>query len=543
MQKRQKQLRKLKENSAMRNFFILTITFLLASLSANSQVKDSELEKIQLSWQLITSFYVDSVDTQGLAEEAIVAMLERLDPHSVYIPAEDVKTMNEPLDGNFEGIGIEFMILKDTLLVVATIPGGPSEKVGLMAGDHIIEIESENVAGVGLTNSDVFDMLRGPKGTEVQLTILRDDKRLNFIVERDEIPIHSLEASYLISPKTGYIKISRFSQSTYQEFEEGLKELKENDIENLVLDLRGNGGGYLKAALDIADEFIGERRLLLYTDGMAIPRSEYHSKPGDLWENGKLIVLIDEGSASASEIVAGAVQDWDRGIIMGRRSFGKGLVQRPFTLQDGSEIRLTIAKYFTPSGRSIQKPYHNGLSEYHSEIFERFEHGEFMYADSVHMPDSLVYNTLEKNREVYGGGGIVPDVFIPMDTTYYTDYYRDLVASGTVNRLVMDMLDENRDLWKERFPAFPDFSSEFEVPDSFIDELVKKGEENDIAPNQKELSISEEWIRLQIKALIARNLWDTGKYYQTINPALPFFDKVIELVENEDQYSKVFEKR
>ena len=512
-------------------------------MSANSQVNDSELEKIQLSWQLITAFYVDSVNTHELAEEAIIAMLEKLDPHSVYIPAEEVKAMNEPLDGNFEGIGIEFMILKDTLLVVSTIPGGPSEKVGMMAGDRILEIDGENVAGIGLTNSDVFDMLRGPKGTEVQLTILRDDRSLNFIVERDEIPIHSVEASYLISPETGYIKISRFSQSTHQEFREGLKELKETDIENLVLDLRGNGGGYLKAALDIADEFIGERRLLLYTDGMAIPRSEYHSKPGDLWEKGKLIVLIDEGSASASEIVAGAVQDWDRGIIMGRRSFGKGLVQRPFTLQDGSEIRLTIARYFTPSGRSIQKPYDNGLSEYHSEIFERFEHGEFMYADSVHMPDSLVYNTLEKKRKVYGGGGIVPDVFIPMDTAYYTDYYRDLVASGTMNRLVMDMLDENREMWKEQFPAFSDFSSRFEVPDSFIDELVEKGEENDIVPNRQELSISEYWIRLQIKALIARNLWDTGKYYQVINPALPFFDEVIELVESEDKYSKVFEKR
>lgn len=527
----------------MRNVFILTITFLVASLSANSQVNDSELEKIQLSWQLIAAFYVDSVNTHELAEEAIIAMLEKLDPHSVYIPAEDVQAMNEPLDGNFEGIGIEFMILKDTLLVVSTIPGGPSEKVGMMAGDHILEIDGKNVAGIGLTNSDVFDMLRGPKGTEVLLTILRDDKSLNFVVERDEIPIHSVEASYLISPEAGYIKISRFSQSTHQEFIEGLKKLKESDIETLVLDLRGNGGGYLKAALDIADEFIGERRLLLYTDGMAIPRSEYHSKPSDLWEKGKLIVLIDEGSASASEIVAGAVQDWDRGIIMGRRSFGKGLVQRPFTLQDGSEIRLTIARYFTPSGRSIQKPYDNGLSEYHSEIFERFEHGEFMYADSVHMPDSLVYNTLEKKRKVFGGGGIVPDVFIPMDTTYYTDYYRDLVASGTMNRLVMDMLDENREMWKEQFPAFSDFSSRFEVPDSFIDELVEKGEENDIVPNRQELSISEYWIRLQIKALIARNLWDTGKYYQTINPALPFFNKVIELVENEDKYSKVFEKR
>jgi carboxyl-terminal processing protease len=524
----------------MRLLILLAFVFVIAR-PVSGQTKDPELDKLRLAWQLISTFYVDSVDDHKMAEEAIVAMLEKLDPHSVYIPEEEVQAMNEPLDGNFEGVGIEFMILKDTLTVVSTIPGGPSEKVGLMAGDRIVGIDGENVAGTGLSNSDVFDLLRGPKGTEVRMTVLRDQKKLDFIVERDEIPIFSLEASYLMMPKTGYIKISRFAQSTHQEFTEALLELKKQNIENLVLDLRGNGGGYLKAALDIADEFIGGKRMLLYTDGVAIPRSEYDSRPGDLWENGKLAILIDEGSASASEIVAGAVQDWDRGVIIGRRSFGKGLVQRPFSLPDGSEIRLTIAKYYTPSGRSIQKPYEEGLKEYHREIYERFQHGEMMHSDSVHLPDSLMFSTLKKGRKVFGGGGIVPDVFVPLDTSNYTDYYRDLVASGSVNRLVMDKLDIYRDEWKSKYPAFTDFDKEFEIPEEFINELTERGENTGISFKEEQLEISLSWLKLQMKALIARNLWSTSEYYQTLNPAIPLFNKVKQVIKNEERYSEVFE--
>jgi carboxyl-terminal processing protease len=518
----------------------IVFVFLVFFGRLSAQENDQELNKVQLAWQLVSTFYVDSVDTHLMAEEAIKAMLEKLDPHSVYIPAEEVNAMNEPLDGNFEGVGIEFMILKDTLTVVATIPGGPSEKVGMMAGDRIIEIDEENVAGVGLSNSDVFEMLRGPKGTEVRLSVHRDNKILAFIVERDEIPIFSVEAYYQMTPKTGYIKISRFAQSTHKEFKSALISLKNEGIDNLVLDLRGNGGGYLKAALDIADEFIGSRRLLLYTDGLAIPRSEYQSGPGGLWEDDPLIILIDEGSASASEIVAGAVQDWDRGVIVGRRSFGKGLVQRPFSLPDGSEIRLTIAKYYTPSGRSIQKSYENGRKEYRSEIYERYLHGEFMHSDSISLPDSLVFKTMIQDREVLGGGGIVPDVFVALDTAYYTDYYRDLVASGSVNRLVMDKLDLNRDNWKNEYNAFSDFNNRFVVPDAFIDELAQKGDSTGIAIKEEQLETSRVWIKRQIKALIARNLWGTSEYYQTLNPFLPFFDKVIELVEDRNQYLEIF---
>jgi len=521
-------------------FLLLVTAFLLTFSSAHAQLDDPELDKVRLSWQLIATFYVDSVDTHEMAEEAITAMLERLDPHSVYIPAEEVEAMNEPLDGNFEGIGIEFMILKDTLMVVSTIPGGPSEKVGLKAGDRIVVIDGENVTGIGLANSDVFDLLRGPKGSEVRVKVLRGSQFLAFTIERDKIPIFSIEASYLMSQKTGYIKISRFAQSTHREFTNALKELKEQGIDNLVLDLRGNGGGYLKAALDIADEFIDGERLLLFTDGMAIPRSEYHSRSGQLWEKGNLVVLIDEGSASASEIVAGAVQDWDRGVIMGRRSFGKGLVQRPFSLPDGAEIRLTIAKYYTPSGRSIQKSYDEGLEDYHGEIYERFQHGEMMHSDSIDMPDSLIYNTLRTERKVFGGGGIMPDIFIPMDTAYYTPYYRDLVASGSVNRFVMDKLDLNREEWLAEYSSFADFNNRFVVPGEYIEQLTQRAADSGVEMEEEQLEISLAWIKLQMKALIARNLWSTSEYYQTMNPGLPFFETVIEVIEDQPTYLKVF---
>ncbi|MGM0377129.1 MAG: S41 family peptidase [Bacteroidota bacterium] len=524
----------------IRNIFILSLVLLLSVGHSAAQDQEQDLKKVELAWQLISNFYVDSVESDEVAEEAIKGMLKELDPHSVYIPPEEVEAMNEPLEGNFEGIGIEFMIVDDTLTVVSTIPGGPSEKVGLMAGDRIVEVDEEDVAGVGLSNNDVFDLLRGPKGTEVKLGVLRDEERLSFTIERDEIPIHSVEASYKMTPQTGYIKISRFSETTHQEFTDALEKLKEDQVNNLVLDLRGNGGGYLKASLDIADEFIGERRLLLYTDGKSIPRSDYNSSSGGLWEDGRLIVLINEGSASASEIVAGAVQDWDRGIIMGRRSFGKGLVQRPFPLPDGAEIRLTIARYYTPSGRSIQKPYENGEEEYREEIFERYQHGEFVHADSVNFPDSLVFKTKKKGRKVYGGGGIFPDVFLPLDTAHYTDYYRDLVASGTVNRFVIDKMDEYRDQWEEEYSTFAEFDEEFQIPGHFIESLIARGEENGIEQDEEELERSLSWMKTQMKALVARNMWDNSEYYQILNPAMPFFERVIRVIEDRELYSETF---
>ncbi len=522
---------------------IILLLLLFAGHSVSGQAVDKELNKLQLAWQLISSFYVDTVDEHAMTEKAIRAMLEELDPHSVYIPAEEIQAMNEPLDGNFEGVGIEFMILHDTLVVVSTISGGPSERVGLMAGDRIVKIDGGNVASVGLSTKGVFDALRGPRGSQVNLSVVRGVARdlLNFTIERDKIPIFSIEAAYMATPQTGYIKISRFAQSTHEEFVVALEKLKKEGMENLLLDLRGNGGGYLKAALDVADEFIGNRNLLLFTQGLAVPRSEYKASNGGLWEKKPLVILLDEGSASASEIVAGAVQDWDRGVIIGRRSFGKGLVQRPFPLYDGSEIRLTIAQYYTPTGRCIQKPYDKGRGDYQSEIDERYLNGEMMHRDSIHLADTLNFQTLVRKRPVFGGGGIMPDVFVPLDTSMYSDYYRDLAASGVINRFVMNQMDLNREEWKGVYPSFKVYNEKFSIPEQSIDLLVKQGEAAGIAANADQLSVSRSLIETQLKALIARNLWSTTEYYEVMNPGMLFFEKAIRYIENQDLYSDIFE--
>lgn len=513
------------------------IVFLLLTgfHSVSAQNVDKELSKLQLAWQLISTFYVDSVNKHELTENAIRAMLNGLDPHSVYIPAEEVQTMNEPLDGNFEGVGIEFMILHDTLVVVSTISGGPSERVGLMPGDRIVKVDGKNMASTGITNKDVFDALRGPRGSEVQLSVLRGSNQglLQFIIQRDKIPIYSIEAAYMASQQTGYIKISRFAQNTHSEFKQALKALKEQGMSRLVLDLSGNGGGYLKAALDIADEFIGNRKLLLYTKGVAVPRSEFKAGKGGLWEELPLVVLIDEGSASASEIVAGAVQDWDRGLILGRRSFGKGLVQRPLSLPDGSEIRLTIAQYYTPTGRCIQKPYEKGKDDYRSEIYQRYLNGEMMHRDSIHLADTLNFKTLVKQRPVFGGGGIMPDVFVPLDTFGYSDYYRNLAASGIINRFVMDLMDANREKWQQKYDSFDEYSNDFSVTPSLIEQLAAEGETAGIARDTAQLNISHNLIATRLKALIARNLWSTTEFFQVINPHLPIYQKAICIIEGQ----------
>lgn len=521
--------------------FRLLLLLLLPISVITAQRSDPGLNNIQIAWQLITNFYVDNVDREDLAREAIEAMLRKLDPHSVLIPADEVKAMNEPLDGNFEGVGIEFTILNDTLTVVSTVVGGPSEKVGIRAGDRIVAINNENVASVGLRNSDVFTMLRGKKGTQVNVSVIRHgkDNQMEFIVTRDRIPIHSIEAAYLASPETGYIKISRFAATTHEEFVTALKGLKRQGIKNLVLDLRGNGGGYLKAALDIADEFLGNGQLMLYTQGASMPRRDHLAGRGGLWQKGGLVIMLDEFSASASEIVAGAVQDWDRGVVIGRRSFGKGLVQRPFSLPDGSEIRLTIANYYTPSGRSIQKPYSNGLSEYRAETTLRFMNGELTNRDSIHMEDLKYYETLKSKRPVYGGGGIIPDVFIPLDTTMYSNYYRELVASGVMNRVAMHYMDRNRSQIQELFPHFSAFQNGYNVDDQLILSLVSEGEKAGIKYSEPDMQVSGKLIHTQLKALIARDLWSTSEYYQVINPLLSVYSKAIELIENRDLFSEI----
>lgn len=503
------------------------------SLSAQTGDPKSTSEKFNTLLYYIENMYVDSVDLDGLVESAVVGMLEELDPHSVYISAEELQAANEPLNGSFEGIGIQFNILKDTIYVVTPISGGPSEKLGIRAGDKIVEIEGETCAGIGIKNSDVGKKLKGPKGTIVNVGIQRsgEDQLLEFEIERDKIPIYSLDAAYMATSDIGYIKINRFARTTMQELQTALIELNSQGMKNLVLDLQGNGGGLLKTAIQMADEFLSEEKLIVYTEGRTFPREDTHARAKGKFEKGKLIVLIDEGSASASEIVSGAIQDWDRGLIIGRRSFGKGLVQRPVPLPDGSAVRLTVQKYYTPAGRCIQKSYEDGVEAYRMEKYERYASGELLDVDSIQLPDSIKFQTNVKGRTVFGGGGIMPDIFVPMDTTYSTEYFSTLLRKGITNTFALTYVDANREELHGQYKDIDQFMKNFNTSD-VMEEFLAFAKKEEIEFNEEEFKTSQFAIETRVKALVARNLWDYSAFFQVVNVLNPAYMKAIEVFED-----------
>ena len=515
---------------------LFTIIICICAVTAQAQKPNNEaLRKLQMAEFAITNLYVDKVDEDKLVEEAIIKMLAQLDPHSTYNNAEEVKKMNEPLQGNFEGIGVQFQMIEDTLLVIQPVSNGPSEKVGILAGDRIVAVNDSAIAGVKMSTEDIMSRLRGPKDSEVKLTIVRRGvaDQLYFTVKRDKIPILSLDASYMIQPKTGYIRINRFGATTAEEFAEALKSLQKKGMKDLILDLQGNGGGYLNAAIDLANEFLKQKELIVYTEGRAARRSDFFAKGTGNFKNGRLIILVDEYSASASEIVTGAVQDWDRGVVVGRRTFGKGLVQRPIDLPDGSMIRLTVARYYTPAGRCIQKPYES-IEKYNEDLIDRYNRGEMLSADSIHFPDSLKFKTHKLERTVYGGGGIMPDYFVPIDTTLYTKYHRQLRDKGVLMKVHFRQIDAHRDEWLSKYKKFDDFHKKFEVSPDMLRQLVATGKEMGVEYNEEEYQKALPLLKLQMKALIARDLWDMNEYYHVINDANESIRKALELLEQPD---------
>jgi carboxyl-terminal processing protease len=517
---------------------ILTLLLCLLPLSALAQRIPSSLEtalrKVSMAMMATQALYVDTVNAAGLADEAIRGMLSTLDPHSSYSTAEETRKLNEPLNGNFEGIGVQFNILEDTLLVIQTVPKGPSEKVGILAGDRIVSVNDTAIAGVKMDRGDIMKRLRGPKGTQVKLGIVRRGvpEQLIFRVVRDKIPLHSVDAAYIIRPGIGYIRISSFALTTEKEVKDALDKLKKQGMKSLILDLEENGGGFLQAATGVASQFLQQNDMIVYTDGRAVPHQEFRSTGGGKFLNGPLVVLVDAFTASAAEIVSGAVQDQDRGLIVGRRTFGKGLVQRPIDLPDGSLIRLTVSHYYTPSGRCIQKPYKKGKNkEYEDDINQRLKDGELMHADSIHFADSLKYKTLRKGRTVYGGGGIMPDYFVPLDTTVYTKYYRKLSLKNVILENYMKYADRNRKALSAKYTDFNKFKKEYEVPQALIDTIVAAGARAGVkAKDKDEMDRTLPKLRLLLKALTARDLWDMSEYFSIVNEDSPTVRKALELL-------------
>ena len=480
----------------------------------------SPLHKLILAQSAITQLYVEGVNDSVLVEDAIKGMLENLDPHSSYTPAKEVKALTEPLEGNFEGIGIQYNLLDDTLIVIQPVSGGPSEKVGIVAGDRIITVDDSTIAGRKLTTTDIQRLLRGPKGSKVNLGVMRLGVSgiQSFTVVRDKIPVFSIDAKYMVDPTTGYIRINNFGATTHEEFVTAVNELKAKGMTDLIVDLQSNGGGYLQAAVEISNEFLSAGDMIVFTEGRAMSRRDYRANGSGILKSGKVVVLTDSYTASASEILSGAIQDNDRGIIIGRRTFGKGLVQRPIELPDGSLIRLTTAHYYSPSGRCIQRPFEKGnRQQYDREILTRLNSGELAHEDSIHFADSLKYTTLKNHRTVYGGGGIMPDIYVPLDTTDITPLYRELIAKSCVTQTCIKYVEKNRKSLLKRYETFEDYRDNFTIGDDVMKLLLQHADKAKVEYNDTTLSASRRMLDIQLKALIARDLWDMNQYYQISN--------------------------
>lgn len=493
--------------------FLLAIqAFSLFAQKGNEDVLKMSNIKATQTLGMIDYFYVDTTDLNRICEKGIEAMLKELDPHSVFIDKDEVAKMNEPLVGNFDGIGVSFQLLDDTIHVVDVISGGPSEKVGVLAGDKIVKVDDMPATGDTIKNDWVFKHLRGKKGTKVSVSVIRGKSKtpIVFEIKRDKIPINSIDTWFMIDKEIGYIRLNRFAQSSNEEMVQAITELQSEGMQSLILDLRGNGGGYLNVAVDICDQFLSDDKLIVYTKGAKSPRQELKAQKKGLFEQGRLVIMVDESSASASEILSGAVQDWDRGVIVGRRTFGKGLVQRPFDMYDGSQIRLTTSRYYTPSGRCIQKPYDAGVEEYQMDYYNRLSHGELLSADSVHFADSLRCFT-SGNRLVYGGGGIMPDVFVPIDTMRASDYMINLRSKGLFNSFALNWTEENREQFLKKAPTYDKFSKEYEKM-NVLSEFEKYAEQEGVSRN----AIKKEWVNIMVSDYLKKEMSDsTARSYES----------------------------
>jgi carboxyl-terminal processing protease len=520
----------------------ISLMFLFLGTYSQSERVFTPEQKFLRTLTLLKTHYVDTVNIEKAVESAIRGMLEKLDPHSVYMTPEETRRANEPLQGNFEGVGIQFQVIRDTVHIISTITGGPSEEVGIMPGDKIVEIDGENFTGSIVTNTSVAGKLRGQKGTKVLIGILRGttESIISFEVIRDRIPIYSVDASFMLDENIGYIKVNRFSSTTMSEFEEAMKKLKEMGMKELVLDLRNNSGGFLRTAVEMSDQFFEKDKLIVYTEGVNMKGDRYFSSNKGLFIDGKLVVLIDHGSASASEIVSGAVQDWDRGVVIGRRSYGKGLVQRPFNYPDGSAVRLTTARYYTPTGRSIQKPYDDDKKKYMQELNDRLEKGEMVSIDSLDFPDSLMFTT-PSGRQVYGGGGIMPDIFVPLDTARLSDYYIELSRKNIFNQFVSDYMQRNRKELRNKYPTVAELKADYVLKfDDLIEEIMSYAEKNGIEKSEM-TEESKNFMGYVLVALIARNVFDQQAYFQVMMDIDTEIQQALSVLKS-DQYQIILSK-